>query len=197
MTVRVVRRADHQRMPWRNGGGLTAQVACSPDGSGTADFDWRVSFAEVERTGEFSSFPGVDRVIVLVEGPAMTLTVDGLPHVLQPHLPFAFDGESAVRCEVWGPTFDLNVMTRRGRADASVEVLELDQALRPIRSAGHLLVAVLAGEVMAADAAQVRELGVGDVVVSDERSSLSLGGTGRVATITLTDRRSERSPTAG
>lgn len=155
MTVRVLRRADHLQRPWRIGGGFTAQVACSPDGDGSAPFDWRVSFAEVEHSGDFSAFPGVDRVIVLVEGPAMTLTVDGVRHVLQRHQPFAFDGESVTQCEVRAPTLDLNVMTRRGRVDADVEVLELDTGPRPIREADDLLVAVLAGEATVAQDGQV------------------------------------------
>ena len=188
MTVRVLRRADHLRMPWRNGGGFTAQVACSPAADGTGPFDWRVSFAEVEHSGDFSTFPGVDRVIVLVEGPAMTLTVDGLRQVLQRHQPFAFEGESHTRCEVSAPTLDLNVMTRRGLVDADVEVLELDQAPRPTREADDLLVAVLAGGARVAQDGQVHELRVGDVATSDARRSLSVVGTGTVAVIGLVRR---------
>jgi environmental stress-induced protein Ves len=188
VTVRVLRRDDHLRMPWRNGGGVTAQVACSPDGEGSAQFDWRVSFAEVEHSGEFSTFPGVDRVIVLVEGPAMTLIVDGVRHVLQRHQPFAFDGESDTGCEVRAPTLDLNVMTRRGRVDADVEVLELDQAPLPTRSADDLLVAVIAGEVRVTHDGQVRELRVGDVVASNDHRSLTVDGTGTAAVIGLVHR---------
>jgi environmental stress-induced protein Ves len=188
VTVRVLRRADHRRMPWRNGGGVTAQVACSPDGEGSAQFDWRVSFAEVEHSGEFSTFPGVDRVIVLVEGPAMTLTVDGVRHVLPRHEPFAFDGESDTESEVRAPTLDLNVMTRRGRVDADVEVLELNQAPRPTRSTHDLLVAVLAGYVTVAHDGQVHELRVGDVVASNDRRSLTVDGKGTAAVIGLVHR---------
>ena len=188
MTVRVLRQADHQRMPWRNGGGVTAQVACSPDGDGSGHFDWRVSFAEVEHSGEFSTFPGVDRVIVLVEGPAMTLTVDGARHVLQRHQPFAFDGESDTECEVRAPTVDLNVMTRRGRVEAVVEVVDLDQAPCPTRSADVLLVAVLGGEVEVTHDGQVSELRVGDVITSDDGRSLTVEGTGTAAVIGLTRR---------
>lgn len=183
MTVCVLRRADHQRMRWRNGGGVTAQVARSPDVEGSADFDWRVSFAEIEHSGDFSTFPGVDRVIVLVEGPTLTLMVDGVRHDLERHQPFAFDGESVTGCDVQAPTLDLNVMTRRGRVRAEVEVVVLDQAPLLTRSAEESLVAVLAGEAEVAHDGHVSSLRIGDVVASDDRRSLTLDGSGVVAVI--------------
>lgn len=185
MTVRVLRRGEHQRMRWRNGGGVTAEVACSPDRNGSTQFDWRVSFAEIDHSGEFSTFPGVDRVIVLVAGPTMTLVVDGVRHVLQRHQPFAFDGESATECEVRAPTLDLNVMTRRGRVRAEVEIVELDQAPRLTQPAHDLLVAVLAGEVRVAHDGHVSELRIGDVVASNDSRSLTIDGTGIAAVIGL------------
>jgi len=185
VTVRVLRRDDHVRMPWRNGGGVTAQVACSPGGDGSAQFDWRVSFAEVERSGEFSIFPGVDRVIVLVEGPAMTLVVDGVRHLLQRWQPFAFDGESDTACEVSAPTLDLNVMTRRARVDPDVELLELDGTPRLARAADDLLVAVLAGEVTVTHEDQAHELGFCDVFASTDRRPVTVDGNGAAAVIAL------------
>jgi environmental stress-induced protein Ves len=186
MTVRVLRAADHERMPWRNGGGVTAQVACFPDSDGSAPFDWRVSFASVETSGPFSTFPGVDRVIVLVDGPSMTLTVDGVPHVLQRHQPFAFDGGSRSECTVQAPTLDLNVMTRRGTVEAEVAVTELDQIPFPTRAADDLLVAVLSGELRVTHEGQVHELRACDVFHSSERHGPTLAGTGTVAVISLT-----------
>ena len=82
MGMDVWRRDDHLQMPWKNGGGLTREVASSPPGSALTDFDWRISFAEVAAGGPFSTFPGVDRVIILIDGPAMALTVDGVRHEL-------------------------------------------------------------------------------------------------------------------
>ena len=82
MGMDLWRRDDHRQMPWKNGGGLTREVASSPPGSALTDFDWRISFAEVAAGGPFSTFPGVDLVIILVDGPAMALTVDGVRHEL-------------------------------------------------------------------------------------------------------------------
>lgn len=57
-----------------------------------ASFDWRVSVAAVDAEGSFSTFPGIDRLITLVEGKGMVLTVDGTPHPVGPLSPFVFSG---------------------------------------------------------------------------------------------------------
>jgi environmental stress-induced protein Ves len=113
VSLTLLRHDQHRRMPWRNGGGVTAEVARSPEGGSDADFDWRISFAEVSQSGPFSAFPGVDRTILLVSGPGMLLEFPDRSHALRPHEPFRFDGEEAVHCTISGPTRDLNVMTRR------------------------------------------------------------------------------------
>ena len=120
----VLRWEQHRRMPWRNGGGVTYEVASSPADSDLADFDWRISIAEVEAGGPFSAFPGIDRTIVLIEGEWMALTVDGRRHRFGVRHPFSFDGGSETMCEVAGRSRDLNVMTRRDRAIASVAIVE-------------------------------------------------------------------------
>lgn len=121
MTASVLRFAQVPVSRWRNGGGRTREIARQPARDA---FDWRVSVAEVTRDTEFSTFPGVDRVIIFCEGPAMSLDIDGTEHTLQHHSPFTFAGESATSCRVpGGATRDLNVMTRRGRCTAAVSVL--------------------------------------------------------------------------
>ncbi|GHH75388.1 hypothetical protein GCM10018781_44170 [Kitasatospora indigofera] len=122
MAVRVLRAAGRPATAWLNGGGVTREVAGAPEGSGLADFDWRVSLADVGQGGPFSVFPGVDRVITLVDGAGMALTVAGTEHVLaQPYQPFAFPGDADTGCRLLGgPVVDFNVMTRRGRATAEV-----------------------------------------------------------------------------
>ena len=79
--------------PWKNGGGVTREVLCLPEGSGFERFDWRVSIAHIASSGPFSSFPGVDRVITLLEGAGVHLrSADGaIDHRLDtPLAPFAF-----------------------------------------------------------------------------------------------------------
>ena len=106
------------------------------------DFAWRVSLADVGAGGPFSRFEEVDRVITVVEGAGMALTVDGTEHRLaEPFRPFAFAGDAATDCRLLdGPVVDFNVMTRRGRAAAEVEITDHQRELRVPGRAELLLV---------------------------------------------------------
>ena len=59
--------------PWKNGGGATRELACSPLGADMAHFDWRVSVATIAQSGPFSCFAGVDRIITLLSGGRLQL----------------------------------------------------------------------------------------------------------------------------
>ncbi|MFN9927385.1 MAG: HutD family protein, partial [Phenylobacterium sp.] len=63
MTFTLLRAADRLAVPWKNGGGITRELAVWPPGASFDDFVWRVSMAEVHQDGPFSSFPGVDRIL--------------------------------------------------------------------------------------------------------------------------------------
>jgi environmental stress-induced protein Ves len=118
----LVRFADCTPEPWANGGGVTRVVAKRQFDAGSADYDWRLSVADVSASGAFSKLPGVDRVITLTDEHGLLLTVDGQDHTLEPFRPLPFAGESATECEVVEPTRDFNVMTRRGVCTATVDV---------------------------------------------------------------------------
>lgn len=111
--------------PWKNGGGVTRELACYPAGAGLDDFLWRISIAEVNRSGPFSVFPGIDRVITLLEGDGMQLNfTDGEQHALTtPLLPFRFRGERNVNAQLAGAASqDFNLMLRRDAVDGSLQV---------------------------------------------------------------------------
>jgi len=116
----ILRAADRIAVPWKNGGGLTREVAAHPPYSDLGNFDWRVSLAEVARGGPFSPFPGVDRHMAVISG-RMELSISGRGAVsLSPEsAPRSFPGEVPVYAEPHAePATDLNVMTRRGRFTA-------------------------------------------------------------------------------
>jgi uncharacterized protein len=117
----VVRFADCVDQPWANGGGSTRVIAVGPRDVDAGEFDWRLSVASVT-SGEFSRFSGVDRVIVLVDGPTMTLTIDDDEHALELFRPRRFAGESSVTCETPRQSLDFNVMTRRQVCSAEVSI---------------------------------------------------------------------------
>ncbi len=138
--------ADRVAVPWANGGGITYQVLASPADAGFHDFDWRISFADVEHEGPFSRLPGVDRVLVLTTGQGMTLVLDDGEHDVRPFEPVVFAGESAVVSRLpHGATADLNVMTRRGRAQAVVEVIAIHDGITLPAPSSVELIAVLEG----------------------------------------------------
>jgi environmental stress-induced protein Ves len=128
--MKLLRASDHKRMPWKNGGGETVEIAVSPDGAGLADFDWRVSMATVATDGPFSVFPGIDRTLSILEGEGMTLFIEGraperLTQASEP-LPFAADVPTSATL-IDGTITDLNVMTRRGRFTHSVRRVSVDR----------------------------------------------------------------------
>jgi len=110
--------------PWKNGGGITREIAVIPPDAGLAGFLWRVSVAEIARAGPFSAFPGIDRQILLLAGAGVRLQAEGIDHRLdEPLVPFAFAGEAAIEATLLdGPSQDLNVMTRRGVVRSEVHV---------------------------------------------------------------------------
>ncbi len=102
---KVVRSEDVVPRPWPNGGGTTRELLVAEDGS------WRISLADIDRDGPFSTFPGRRRLLTVVDGPVLALVVDGEDHVVEPHRPFAFSGDAAVRAAVpEGPVRALNVI---------------------------------------------------------------------------------------
>ena len=75
--MRIIRPADLVRMPWKNGGGETTEIAVSPEGSGLDRFDWRVSMARIARNGPFSEFAEVDRTLAVLDGAGVRLAIAG------------------------------------------------------------------------------------------------------------------------
>lgn len=119
--------ANYKRMPWKNGGGSTLELLQDPAPDG--GFNWRLSIADVAAPGPFSSFPGIDRQIMLVAGNGMVLSFAGeAPPVVisKPLRPHAFQGEWATDCRlIEGAIQDFNVMVRRDWGRAAVNGFDL------------------------------------------------------------------------
>lgn len=183
-TVQVLRAAQRPATPWLNGGGITREVAGHPAGAGLADFHWRVSLADVGEGGPFSRFEGVDRVITVVEGAGMALTVAGTEHRLsEPYRPFAFPGDAETDCKLLdGPVVDFNVMTRRGRATAEVEIADYQRRITVPPNSVVLLVCLSGtAELDVADL----QLGQYDAALLSEPGSDRLRVDGVAAAVTI------------
>jgi uncharacterized protein len=123
-THSILTPTDYRRMPWKNGGGVTTEIAMHPLGAGFDSFAWRVSVADIEQGGAFSVFEGVDRTLVLLTGAGMRLTGDGEPLELRATFePVSFSGDRNLACSlVDGPVRDFNLMVRRGSARGEIVV---------------------------------------------------------------------------
>ncbi|MFI9002068.1 HutD family protein [Streptomyces sp. NPDC053541] len=189
---RLLRARDRAATPWRNGGGVTREIAAGPADAGLDDFVWRVSLADVAAGGPFSAFPGVDRVITVVDGPGMQLTVDGAPHLVDARFaPFRFPGDAVTDCRLLGgPLVDFNVMTRRTAATAEVRMVRGPFEAAPPAGAVTLVV-VLNGT--AVDTGSGRTLERFDAVLYEagETGAHRVDGVAAVVTVTETSTETE------
>jgi environmental stress-induced protein Ves len=146
--MRIIRAADHQVMPWKNGGGQTAEIAVFPADSALADFGWRVSMATVASDGPFSVFEGIDRTLTVLEGAGLGLTIDGQAAVTltAQSAPLFFAADAATDSSlVDGTVTDLNVMTRRGRYTHSVRRFDVEREASLTISASTTLIFCASG----------------------------------------------------
>jgi environmental stress-induced protein Ves len=125
----MVHLEDVSSTPWRNGGGVTRELVAWPNAS---DWIWRMSVAEVDSSGPFSRFEGVQRWFAVLSGAGVRLSIGEQQHEITRYsAPLCFDGAIPVDCQLLdGATQDFNLMLRSGRASAAVErvsgVLKLD-----------------------------------------------------------------------
>ena len=113
--MRILRAADRIPTPWKNGGGLTCEVAAWPPGASLPHFEWRASIAEVTSDGPFSDFEGVDRVITVLEGAGLELRFEGhkAVRVDTSAVPLAFPGDVP---GIWMDIRQLHLALLRRRA---------------------------------------------------------------------------------
>jgi environmental stress-induced protein Ves len=116
----VIHLADAPATPWRNGGGVTRELAAWP---AQGEWRWRMSVAEVESSGPFSRFDGITRWFAVLQGAGVVLNVrtpsdSGEAGASEHRLtvleqPLCFDGAAATDCQlVNGPTQDFNLMVQ-------------------------------------------------------------------------------------
>jgi environmental stress-induced protein Ves len=179
--MRLLRAADRTATPWKNGGGVTREVAAFPPGAGMDDFGWRISLADVAANGPFSAFPGVDRVLTVIEGAGLVLDVEGQAVALDAAAPpLAFAGEARVEARLaGGPIRDLNLMVRRGGWRAQARRMTVAGAAEVVTRADvTLMLALDALRITGPDGAV--DLGPLDAVMLDDKGArLSLEGRSR------------------
>ncbi len=170
--MRRIPRSEFRTAPWKNGGGVTHEIARLDAGPALV---WRISLAEVGRDGPFSSFPGLMRVLTVIDGAGLDL--EGPTQILHalPLEPVRFSGDTPIHGRLRdGPCRDVNVIFDAGKVAVEVMVLHPDA----IGTATAVL--ALSGEVR-----------VGEVVLAPgdyawtEREAVQTGAGGRALLIDL------------
>ena len=117
---RVIRGQDFKASPWKNGGGITYEIARSDEAE---IFGWRLSVAEVKSNGPFSLFPQHSRILVVVEGNGMHLIGAAKTYDAALTLPVHFSGREEITGQlIDGACRDFNLIFDPLRFDAKIQV---------------------------------------------------------------------------
>lgn len=122
--------AGYRRTPWKNGGGMTVDIAdCYRPGAepgGWTGVIWRLGRTRIETPAPFSDLAGLDRILTVIGGRGLTLrSADGQAFdAREPLRPVRFPGDLAIVSELEdGPVAVLNLMAARGEVAIDVQVL--------------------------------------------------------------------------
>ncbi|MDZ4811533.1 MAG: HutD family protein [Pseudomonadota bacterium] len=119
----LIRFREIDATPWKNGRGLTWEIAVDATPVDDNPFRWRLSRARITQTCTFSAYPGVRRWLALATGGALEMRVDARPpHTLErPGNWMAFDGGAGVESvPLEGPVEDFNLMLADPQLDAEM-----------------------------------------------------------------------------
>ena len=195
--MEIIRFSEIRPEPWRNGGGVTRELASHPKAASAQDgaWDWRVSIADVSKAGAFSLFPGMERVLTVIDGELLLLTVDGQEHPVEKYRPFRFSGEADTSSALpTGDIRDLNIIARAGAFKGYTSIIELSKKRAHPVFEGQLAVllegkaSVVPGvdpdaETPAAD--EPTELARYDAVVGSDSRSPEILGRGFLAVVSI------------
>lgn len=140
-----------RRTPWKNGGGITVDVADAyrPDSGadGWSGMLWRFGYTRIERNGPFSDLSGYDRVFAVIDGAGVVLRPKQAPpiDVARAFEPVRFPGEWAIATELHdGPVGVLNLMADRQAFDIEMAFVRGPGAIHA--TSGLLLIHAVAAD---------------------------------------------------
>jgi environmental stress-induced protein Ves len=132
-------------MPWKNGLGVTEQIAIFPENSAFPgeSFHWRLSSATVQTAAPFSLFKGYDRWLTILSGEGLNL--NGSP--LGPLKPAHFSGEIPIQSELLSNAVtDLGLIYRRDKIAATMSYETISSARTLYFDRGTHLFYAVAGD---------------------------------------------------
>lgn len=127
-SLHIVRPDDVALTRWRNGGGWTRELLAWPADAWIV----RVSVADIEADGPFSTFPGVERWFAVLDGDGVAMAHDAGPWIrlAAGDAIHRFRGDESTFCRLLGgATRDFNLMVRRDAGAASVTDLPAGRAI--------------------------------------------------------------------
>lgn len=124
--VRVLHFADYPVAPWRNGRGETREIAASVVVAGSQETPaWRISMATIDEGVPFSAFPGLVRMLGVVDGEGIQLTVGDRMQPLRLGNVFGpFDGGLPASARpIGGSALDLGLTLDPARVQGSLNAI--------------------------------------------------------------------------
>ncbi len=175
--MRHIPRTSYVKGLWRNGRGISWDIASDQPFGQNADFGWRLAIAEIAASGPFSVYGPVDRFFTLLDGDGLDLTfaTGRKLAVNKSFVPLAFPCDIATDCTLrGGPCRALNLFTARGLWDADVNIVALIGKPVPARKAA--LIYALQGNVTVETQTRHLTLMEGDTAEVSERERATLSG---------------------
>jgi uncharacterized protein len=182
--------AAYRRTPWKNGGGITIDIADAYAPSavpgGWSGMLWRLGRTQIVEPGPFSDLTGYDRILTVIGGRGLVLEIAGgtALDVRVPFRPVRFTGEDRItsRLEA-GPVAVFNLMSDRKHA-IDVTIMS-GQDARRLDTAINIVYAIEDSEIVVGG--QPFALKVDEALRSEEGGELTMRG-GRVALSTISSR---------
>lgn len=107
-STEIIRFAELTESKWKNGGGITREIACAAINENRI---WRLSMADVASDGPFSAFDEYERILTVLKGEGITLQSDEGNIDADLWQPVRFSGALKIHGQLKsGPLTDLNLM---------------------------------------------------------------------------------------
>jgi environmental stress-induced protein Ves len=182
--------AAYRRTPWKNGGGMTIDIADAyapgAEPGGWSGMLWRLGRTRIVEPGPFSDLSGYDRILTVIGGRGLVLEIAGgeALDVREPFRPIRFTGEDRItsRLEA-GPVAVFNLMSDRKHA---IDVAVLGgQDTRALDAAINIVYAIEDTDIVLGG--QAFTLKADEALRSDEAGHLIVRS-GRIALSTISSR---------
>jgi environmental stress-induced protein Ves len=182
--------AAYRRTPWKNGGGITIDIADAyAPGAAAGSWNgmlWRLGRTQIVEPGPFSDLSGYDRILTVIGGRGLVLEIAAgqALDVREPFRPVRFTGEDRITSRLeGGPVAVLNLMSDRRHA-IDVTILS-GRDTRTLDAAINIVYAIEDSEVVVGGEAFA--LRVDEALRTDEAGQLAVRS-GRVALSIISSR---------